>query len=297
MIKFVNAKINIGLNVVGKRPDGYHNLETVFFPVGIETGLPQQPFPFDDILEVTVVRDTPTRCKIVFLGRKIDCPPEKNLVVKVVKAFMRAYTEAFGEDDHLGSISISLDKHLPDGAGLGGGSADASFTLLALNETFGNPFSNESLMDIAGTLGADCPFFILNKPCFASGTGNILTPIDLSLAGKYLLLVKPPVYISTKEAFAGIRPKPSGFNLLDLPALPIEEWKRYVFNDFEASVFPTHPELAALRQDIYDSGALYASMSGSGSSIYGIFPDDGTAASECLKRFSSTYDGVWLFRL
>lgn len=297
MIKFVNAKINIGLNVVGKRPDGYHNLETVFFPVGIETGLPQQPFPFDDILEVTIHRDAPTGCNIIFLGRKIDCPPEKNLVVRAVKTFMRAYADTYGEDDRLGHISISLDKHLPDGAGLGGGSADASFTLLALNETLGNPFSTERLAEIAGPLGADCPFFIFNRPCFACGTGDILTPIDLSLSGKYLLLVKPPVYISTKEAFAGIRPKTAGFNLRDLPSLPLEEWKRYVFNDFEASVFPSHPELAALRQDIYDSGAVYASMSGSGSSIYGIFHGEGTAAAEALERFSSTYDSVWLFRL
>lgn len=296
MIKFVNAKINIGLNVVRKRPDGYHDLETVFFPIGLECGTPQQPFPFDDILEVTVERGKPTGCKVMFLGRKIDCPPQNNLVVKAAKAFMKAYAEDYGIDDLLGNFNISLDKHLPDGAGLGGGSADASFTLLSLNEALGNPFSTEKLLGIAERIGADCPFFVINKPCFAEGTGNLLTPIEISLSGRYILLVKPKVYVSTKEAFAGIRPCEPGFDLRNLSILPLEEWRRYVFNDFEGSIFPLHPELSALKQDIYNSGAVYASMSGSGSSIYGIYSDAG-CASKALSEFSSTYDDVWLFRI
>lgn len=296
MIKFVNAKINLGLNIVRKREDGYHDLETVFFPVGIESGMPQQPDPFDDVLEVNLDKSKPTGCRFQIMGRRIDCAPEKNLVVKATTLFVRSYFEKEGIDDGLGLFNITLDKHLPDGAGLGGGSADAAFTLTSLNEILGEPFSQNELLALAARLGADCPFFILNTPAFAEGIGEILNPVDIDLKGKWLLIVKPPVYVSTKEAFAGITPRRPAFDLRFLQYLPLEEWKGKVVNDFEESIFPTNPILRQVKEGMYDRGAVYASMSGSGSSIYGIFSDEDCART-AHERFDSTYNAVWLFRL
>ena len=296
MIKFVNAKINIGLNVVRKRDDGYHDLETVFYPVGLECGLPHQPEPFDDILETTFDRGEVSGCRFQFLGRHIDCPPKKNLVVKAASLFLGSYNHNFDDLGSFGMFEITLDKHLPDGAGLGGGSADAAFTLLMLNEITGNKFEEADLHEMARRLGADCPFFLLNKPAFAEGIGDKLSEIDLDLKGYTILIVKPDVYVSTAEAFAGITPKQPAFDLRFLPYLPIEEWKEKVVNDFETTVFAAHPELALLKRQLYDAGALYASMSGSGSAIYAIFKSADQAFAE-RERLKSTYQAVWLFGL
>lgn len=296
MIKFVNAKINLGLNVVGKREDGYHNLETVFFPVGLESGMPQQPEPFDDILEVTIKEDEVSGCRFQLMGNKIDCDPRENLVVKATSMFVKTYFEQHDGTLEPGMINITLDKHLPDGAGLGGGSADASFVLMALNELFDNPFSQGQLIEMAARLGADCPFFIHNTPCFGEGIGEILNPVDIDLKGKSLLIVKPDIYVSTKDAFAGIKVRKPDFDLRYLHYLPLEEWRGKVRNDFEETVFPRHPEIAELKESIYASGAVYASMSGSGSSVYGIF-NDAEAARRARESFDSTYQGAWLFRL
>lgn len=296
MIKFVNAKINIGLNIVGKRPDGYHDLETVFFPVGIESGMPQQPEPFDDILEVSVDRNKPSGCRFQLMGRQLNCRPEKNLVVKAATLFFNTHYEETGQPIVEGQYNIILDKHLPDGAGLGGGSADAAFCLMVLNEMFGEPFSEGRLLELAAKLGADCPFFIHNTPCFAEGIGDVLTPIELNLSGYSLLIVKPDVSVSTKEAFAGIVPKAPKFDLRFLPELPVSRWREMVVNDFEATIFPQHPELVWLKEALYQGGAEYASMSGSGSAIYGLFKD-GEKASALRDKFLSTYSGVWLFGL
>ncbi|MDE6578885.1 MAG: 4-(cytidine 5'-diphospho)-2-C-methyl-D-erythritol kinase, partial [Muribaculaceae bacterium] len=254
MIKFVNAKINIGLNIVGKREDGYHNLETVFFPVGIENGMPQQPEPFDDILELSVDRSKPSGCRFQLMGRRLACSPEKNLVVKATTLFLRSYFELNGVPEEQGQLNVILDKNLPDGAGLGGGSADASFCLMALNEMFDEPFSENQLAKMALKLGADCPFFIYNTPCFAEGVGEKLIPIDLNLRGNWLLIAKPDVSISTKEAFAGITPKKPSFDLRFLPELPLERWKEMVVNDFEESLFLTHLELRDLKEKFYEGG-------------------------------------------
>ena len=296
MIKFVNAKINIGLNVVAKREDGYHDLETVFYPVGLECGLPHQPEPFDDVLEVTYDGGEVSGCRFQFVGRRINCPPKKNLVVKAASEFLGKYNNNFSDLGNFGMFGITLDKHLPDGAGLGGGSADASFTLTMLNEITGNKFSEEEIKVMAIKLGADCPFFLKNTPCFASGIGEQLTPLDLNLKGYTILIVKPDVYVSTADAFAGITPKKPEFDLRFLPYLPIEEWKDKVVNDFEATVFAKHPELGELKQKLYESGAAYASMSGSGSSIYAIYSDS-VIANEERDRLKSTYQGIWLFGL
>lgn len=296
MIKFVNAKINLGLNIVGKREDGYHNLETVFFPVGIESGMPQQPEAFDDILEVTMEPGKMSGCRFQLMGRKMTCAPEKNLVVRAAQLFFKALLDKTGGMEETGMFHITLDKHLPDGAGLGGGSADASFCLSMLNEVTGGEFSDSELADLALRLGADCPFFIYNTPSFAEGVGEILTPVKIDLKGNWLLIVKPEVSVSTKEAFAGITPKRPKFDLRFLPHLPLEKWQGNVVNDFEESLFPLHPELPALKAQLYDSGAIYASMSGSGSAMYGIYSSEELSRT-AKERFNSTNSGVWLFGL
>lgn len=294
MVRFVNAKINIGLNIVRKREDGYHDLETVFFPVGLECGLPHQPDPFDDVLEISYDRGEVNGCRFQFMGKKIDCPPKKNLVVRAATLFLGKYNSKMDDLGSYGMFEITLDKHLPDGAGLGGGSADASFTLRLLNDITGGHLSEEELKELALRLGADCPFFLVNTPCFAEGIGEKLSPIELKMHGYHLLIVKPEVYVSTAEAFAGITPKKPDFDLRFLPYLPVEEWKERVVNDFEATVFAKHPELPELKQRLYDSGAVYASMSGSGSAIYAIY-DSAEVANKEREALNSTYREVWLF--
>lgn len=288
MIRIVNAKLNLGLNIVSRRPDGYHDLETVFLPVGLYNGTPENPEPFCDILEIVgprpvesaivgsrpvVTENSDDKISFVFSGRKIDCPPEKNLVVKASRAFAAKARERGVEV----TASIELDKHLPDGAGLGGGSADATFTLLSLNESYGKLFTEDQLMDIAAKLGADCPFFVKNRPVYASGIGEIMEPVGVPLMGWWAVIIKPDVYVSTKEAFAGISPKNPKRNLRELIREPIETWKDTVINDFEQSLFPKHPILAEYKSALYESGAVYASMSGSGASLYGLYPDDESA--------------------
>ena len=292
----MNAKINIGLNVVSKRADGYHDLETVFYPVGLECGLPHQPQPFDDVLEVTCDRGEVSGCRFQFVGRRIECEPKKNLVVKAASLFLGRYNSQNDDLGSYGMFEITLDKHLPDGAGLGGGSADAAFTLLMLNDTTGQSFSLDALKEMALKLGADCPFFLENRPCFASGVGEKLNPIELNLKGYTLLIVKPDIHVSTAEAFAGITPGTPEFDLRFLPYLPVNEWKEKVVNDFEATVFAKHPLLGKIKEELYASGAIYASMSGSGSALYGIYSDPEAANAE-RGRLNSTYQAVWLFGL
>lgn len=265
MITFVNAKINIGLRIVGKRPDGYHNLETLFYPVGKKAGSVENPGMFCDILEV-IPREQPG-FSLRLMGREVACPVEKNLVYRAAELYFREFAgDGFGAE-------ILLDKHLPDGAGCGGGSADAAMTLMSLASLEGNTDMG-LLADTALRLGADCPFFIYNKPMYAEGIGECLEEMpELDLTGYFLVLVKPSVSISTKEAFAGVVPAPSDFDIRNLPRIPIDEWKEYAVNDFERSIFPAHPDLATVKESFYRLGALYASMTGSGSAIYGIFKD------------------------
>lgn len=286
MIKFVNAKLNLGLNITERRPDGYHNLETIFIPVGKYNGRPENPEPFCDILEIT---PCPGELQFDFQGNKIDCPVEKNLVVKAARIF---------EEDALSAgvaanFKITLEKHLPDGAGLGGGSADATFTYLLLKEMSGMSASNleasaKESIDKLAKLGADCPFFVINKPVYAEGIGEKMTPVYAPgggelLGGWWALIIKPDVYVSTKEAFAGIIPKKPAHNLRDLIKLPVEEWRGLIVNDFEDSLFPQHPVLAEYKQALYDCGAVYASMSGSGASLYGLYPDREKALAALAK--------------
>lgn len=302
MVQFVNAKINIGLQIVRKREDGYHDLRTLFYPVGLYAGTPENPVEFCDMLEIISEEEQCLKekndCGVFrYTGRAIACEPEKNLIYKAYGAFC----ETTG--DGLSDITISLEKHLPDGAGLGGGSADAAFTLKMLGDIHNRryperPVDELKLYEMALRLGADCPFFILNRPAYAEGVGERLEEIDLNLSGYTLLLVKPNIYVSTKEAFAGVKPAEPDFDLRNLSELPIEQWREVVKNDFEDSIFPCFPKIADIREKIYSCGALYASMTGSGSSVYGIFRDK-TRAESALNEFNgkSTIEACYLLKL
>lgn len=297
MLSFVNAKINIGLYVTRRRPDGYHDLETLFYPVGVLDGTPQNPGfgkPFCDILEITPAVERVSD-RFSFLGRPVDCPPEKNLVCRAVALFRERLAAVSGKC--LGAHEVMLVKNLPDGAGLGGGSADASFVLRMLNESEGFPFSTEALEEMALMLGADCPFFIRNRPSFASGVGDMLEDSSLSLAGWWCVIVKPPVYVSTREAFAGMTPRPAAFDLGGLHRFHPSEWRDLgVANQFEETLFPLHPSLDSVKEKLYESGASFASMSGSGSALYGLFPDEKSART-AFEYFPSTLGALWLLKL
>lgn len=280
MIRFVNAKINLGLNILRRREDGYHNLETLFYPVGRFNGTPLNPEPFCDILEINFAKDG-AEDSFFFSGNRIGCALEKNLVYKALGAFRNASGE---KGLSIPPLSVTLEKHLPDAAGLGGGSADATFTLLLLNELFGNPLDEEKMQTLAVGLGADCPFFLENRPVLASGIGEIMEPVDLDLSGYWCVIVKPDIQISTKEAFAGITPAEPEIKIREIIGYPVEEWReKGLSNDFERSLFVRHPLLGKIKEMLYREGALYASMSGSGSSLYGIFRDHREAASALSK--------------
>lgn len=258
MIVYPNAKINIGLNVVEKRPDGYHNLETVFYPIGLQ-----------DILEIKEMEEDDSvpeggyRLKVT--GTILDGSPEDNLVVRAFKLLKH--------DFDLPPVSIGLYKHIPTGAGLGGGSSDAAFTIKTLNGRFGLGLTDEQMEDYCTRLGADCPFFIKDEPVFATGIGNEFHPVSFSLKGKHLVLVKPDIFVSTKDAYAKVKVQKPAVALPELLAQPLDTWKDTVVNDFEPSVFSKYPEIAAIKDSMYDIGAVYASMSGSGSSVFGIFDE------------------------
>lgn len=255
MVTFPNAKINLGLDVVAKRPDGYHNLETIFYPV-----------PLQDILEITVTEEegapdyTFKMHNAVFEGDNND-----NLVVKAYKIL--------AADHKLPKVEMSLYKNIPTGAGLGGGSADAAFALKMLNEIACLNLSDEQLEAYAARIGADCAFFIKNTPAYATGIGNILSPTVCSISGYHLVLVKPDIHISTKEAYSLVTPAAAETPLTEIAALAVEEWKGKMKNDFEKSVFANHPQMKKIKEELYNMGAVYASMSGSGSAFFGLFTE------------------------
>lgn len=253
MVTFPNAKINLGLDVLRKRPDGYHDLQTVMMPVGRT-----------DILEIIPGKEADS---LTVTGRRVDCPPEKNLVMKAVRALR--------ETVDFPPVDIYLHKIIPDGAGLGGGSADAAFTLSTLNSLFSLQLGSDKLAEIASSIGADCPFFIYNRPMLCEGTGTSMRPIDICLPqNAKIALVKPPVSVSTKEAYARVHPHIPATPLPVLLQEPVERWQTAVKNDFETSVFPKYPIISEIKNGMMEMGALYASMSGSGSAVFGIFVND-----------------------
>lgn len=261
MIVFPCAKINLGLNIVSKREDGYHNLETVFYPI-----------PLYDALEIKYMDEkfpSDTACDLKVTGNVVDCDEQKNLVVK-------AY-HILAADYQLPRIHTHLYKHIPSQAGLGGGSSDAAFMIRLLDERFRLNIGNPEMERYAARLGADCAFFIEAEPAYAEGIGDVLMPADGpdgNLQGYYLCVVKPDVAVSTKEAYSAITPKKPAKSCRDIVRQPIETWKEELVNDFEEPIFKMHPELEAIKPKLYDQGAVYASMSGSGSALYGIFKEE-----------------------
>lgn len=252
MLVYPNAKINIGLFVTEKRNDGFHNLESVFYPV-----------PLSDILEVNRIDRAKGVCLFENTGLPVDCPPEKNLVVRAYKLLALAYD--------LPAVEIHLHKVIPFGAGLGGGSSDAAHMLVLLNDYFGLGISQQGLMNYAARLGSDCAFFVKNTPVFARGKGEILEDIAFSLKDYSIVIVKPGCSVSTKEAYQGVNPRAAAFDLHGIQNLPLSEWSSKIGNDFEKSVFALYPEIKKTKEKMYRLGALYASMTGSGSAVFGIF--------------------------
>lgn len=253
MIIQANCKINIGIDILRKREDGYHDLATVMFPV---KGL------YD---VVKVVKIAKGKTQFINEGLQVDCPDEHNICLKAYHLMLNN----FG----IGEVEITLDKRTPFGAGLGGGSADGTAVLIALNELFSLNLSEADLINLAAQLGSDTPFFVRNTPQLCEGRGEILSPIDINLDGKWLVIIKPDESISTREAYAGVTPSIPATPLSQRIARPISEWQHTIKNDFEASVFAAHPALAHTKQQLIEAGAIYASMSGSGSALFGIFQD------------------------
>lgn len=248
MIIFPNAKINIGLNVISRRADGYHNLETIFYPVNIK-----------DALEIVEADE------LTFQSSGLDIPGrvEDNLCIQGYHLLKK--------DFDLPPVKIHLHKHIPIGAGLGGGSADAAFCIRLIDQNFNLGLSDEQMIGYARKLGADCAFFIRNEPVFAFEIGDEFEPVKLDLSKYQIIVVMPPVHISTAEAYRGVKPAPVKDSLMELVYEPVAEWKKFIKNDFEISVFKDHPEIRGIKAALYEAGALYASMSGSGAAVFGIF--------------------------
>ena len=256
-----NCKINIGLRVVRKREDGYHNLETIFYPV----------YGLHDELEVEIADE------FAFLqdGIEVDCLPTDNLIYKVYQRMQEHFPQ-------IGNVRIRFKKNIPFGAGLGGGSSDAAHMAIALNELFQLGLTQKQLAEEVRPLGADCPFFIYNTPCYAEGIGDKLTPISLDLSGMRLVMIKPDCGVSTKEAYAGIKPK--GSSELFKVVQNGSELFKVATNDFEDTVFVAHPEIAEIKQRLLDAGAVYAAMSGSGSTVFGLFEHDAEGSTDAQLR-------------
>ena len=253
MITFPIAKINLGLNVVEKRPDGYHNLETVFYPVNIQDAL--------EIFEMDETFPSPFDCDLKVTNIQIEGDEQRNLVV-------RAYQLLKHDFPSLPRLHAHLYKGIPTQAGMGGGSSDCGFMITLLNEAFRLGLTEQQMIDYAARLGADCPFFINSRPAYAEGIGERLHPIVLNLSGWH---VRPAIPVPTKEAFSLITPHHPECNCRDIVMQPVETWRDVLVNDFERSVFALHPEIGAVKDHLYKMGAVYAAMSGSGSSVFGLF--------------------------
>jgi 4-diphosphocytidyl-2-C-methyl-D-erythritol kinase len=263
MIVFPNCKINLGLHITGKRPEGYHDLETVFYPLPLRDAIEvitspvsAQGFPLHQGAEDV---------ELFLSGLPVQGNTADNLCVKAWHLLKKDFPQ-------LPPIQLHLHKAIPMGAGLGGGSADAAFTLQLLNNKFRLRLTTEQLLDYSLQLGSDCPFFIINKPCIATGRGELMQTISLDLSAWSFLLVYPAVHINTGWAFSQITPAPPRQPLHEIIQQPVETWKHTLINDFEAPVCQHHPALQNIKETLYTAGAVYASMTGSGSSFYGIFP-------------------------
>jgi 4-diphosphocytidyl-2-C-methyl-D-erythritol kinase len=258
MIIFPNCKINLGLNIVRKRSDGYHDLETVFYPVLLK-----------DAVEVIENNDQHSTNIIQFsnTGIHVECDSDKNLCLKAYQLLKKDFP-------YLPNIQMHLHKEIPMGAGLGGGSADGAFTLLLLNKKFELGLTQKQLIDYALQLGSDCPFFILNKPCYATGRGEKMETVNIDLSAYKILIVHPGIHISTALAFANCQPAVPKKSVNEIVQQPLTTWKEELKNDFESIAISNYPEIKIIKKKLYESGAVYASMSGSGSAVYGLFEKD-----------------------
>lgn len=252
MIVYPNAKINLGLDITNKRSDGYHDIETLFYPIALSDGL-----------EVVF----PQNCDAPYVweasGNAVDCPPEKNLCIKALMKLR--------EVRDIPAVGLHLHKVVPTGAGLGGGSSDAAFVISTICNLLKLDLSVEEQKRMAAGIGADCAFFIDNRPAFASGIGDVLTPADLDLSNWWILLVKPDVSVPTKTAYSKVRPQKPLTSITEIVKRPVAEWRGLLKNDFEESVFAEYPVVGEIKDELYRRGAVYASMSGSGSSVFGLF--------------------------
>lgn len=248
-----NCKINLGLRVVSRREDGYHELQTVMLPVK----------SLYDVVEVEAMEGGGV--EFAASGIAIDCPAEKNLMVRAARLMQQRYD--------VGGVSLTLDKRVPFGAGLGGGSADATAVIVAMNDIFSLALSKEQLSAIAAELGSDTPFFVYNTPQYCTGRGEIMRSVDVDLSGLWLVVVKPEEGVSTAEAYAGIHPAMPEDDLTELLKQPVTMWRECIVNDFEEHIFRSHPRLAEIKASLYRAGAIYASMSGSGSALFGLFAE------------------------
>ena len=272
MISFPNAKINLGLNIVAKREDGYHDIETVFYPIG-----------WSDLLEIVVAKSATASIQFKITGIKIIGSKQKNLCLAAYHLLNEKY--------NLPLVEMHLHKMIPVGAGLGGGSSDAAATLLLLNKIFTLNILENDLQQLASSLGADCAFFIHNKPVFAKGKGDEFEDISLNLENYFTIVVKPDVYVSTESAYKNIKPTVPALSIKEIIAKPVHEWKGLLVNDFEEKIFKKHPVIRHIKDELYNSGAIYASMSGSGSAVYGIFQEEVN-----LKSKFAEYE-VWYGRM
>ncbi len=270
MITFPIAKINLGLNVVERRQDGYHNLETVFYPV-----------PIKDALEIQLMDEqfpSEVDCDLKVTNLHIEGDESRNLVVRAYQLLKKDFPQ-------MKRVHAHLFKQIPTQAGMGGGSSDCAAMIRLLNDIFRLGLTEHQMISYAARLGADCPFFILNRPVYAEGIGERMQPVELSLAGLYLVVVRPDIPVSTKEAFSLIHPHRPVKNCREIVAQPIDTWRDELTNDFEQSVFALHPELSAIKKQLYDMGAVYAAMSGSGSSIFGLFRKQQVTTGQFLGMF------------
>jgi 4-diphosphocytidyl-2-C-methyl-D-erythritol kinase len=270
MVFFPNAKINLGLFVTGKRSDGYHNIQSILYPI-----------PLKDAIEVI---DSPDgKFQFSTSGIRIEGPQNQNLVVIAWQMLQH--------DFNLAPVHIHLHKSIPMGAGLGGGSADAAFIVRLIDQHFNLQLTVDQMKSYAGKLGMDCPFFIENRPALATQRGDRLKNIDIDLSGKFLVIVKPECHISTREAYAGIKLSEPDIQLQEVIKQPVPAWKNLVKNDFEETVFKTCPMIKNIKEEIYNCGATFALMSGSGSAVYALFNDEVGLKTQFPKEF---YFSCWL---
>jgi len=261
MLAFPNAKINLGLQIISKRPDGYHNIVSCLYPI-----------PWYDVLEIIPSKTFDFKQT----GQLIPGNKDENLCVKAYQLLQTKYD--------LPPVSIHLHKAIPTGAGLAGGSADCAFTLRLINQVFNLGLKAAELENYAAQLGSDCPFFIQNLPAIATGRGTHLSPISLDLAGYFMVLIYPDIHVSTKEAYQGVIPQTPQYGLIENILNPVSEWKSKIENDFEKSIFQLKPQISQIKEYLYSKGAVYASMSGSGSTIFGLFKEDVSAEFKSLKH-------------